>query len=209
MKGTRIFVGAGLLGLSLSAMAQSRTMATFADPATTATNMFTFTAPQSSAGPLGDTGSLVGSWNANGLTLQTPGLNGGTYANARLVVDNGSGGAISVNNGNTGTGQIRLYNGAVSPSNLLFTISFQNARYNPVSFGAASLLGNGVVFSGPIVPAGLTNASFAFSFSNQVVSGNSLNMTASFTSSAVPEPASLAALGLGAMALIRRRRASK
>jgi hypothetical protein len=72
--------------------------------------------------------------------------------------------------------------------------------------GGSSLFGNGVTFSGPLVPSGLSQETFNFSFANFVQNANGATATAAFTSSAVPEPASIAAIGLGLAAMIRRRR---
>jgi hypothetical protein len=74
--------------------------------------------------------------------------------------------------------------------------------------GSSDLRLDGVTFSGPNVPAGLSQEMYNFSFANGFDNGQFVHSyTASFTSSAVPEPASMIALGAGLLALARRRRA--
>ena len=85
-------------------------------------------------------------------------------------------------------------------------ISFSGGTLtSPSTFGASDFVGQNVVFSGPIIPAGLSQESFAFSFANPVGTIEDYTVTAAFTSSAVPEPASIALLALGALVAIRRR----
>lgn len=201
-----IAVAAGLGASIAIASAQSFTVATFADPSGTAANpVFTFT-PSSGGQPTGTTGTLSGGWTAAGLNLQTPGIAAPDFANAKFALTNTQGGGLAINNGVAGAGQIVF---TTSANAAIMTINFQSATYSPFGLGGATLLGNGVTFSGPQVPSGLTNGSFAFSFANQTVGSNLLTMTASFTSSAAPESGTMAALGLGAVALIRRRRNRK
>lgn len=195
------------LGASIAiASAQSFTVATFADPSGSSANpVFTFT-PTGGGQPTGNTGVLSGGWTSTGLNLQTPGIPAPDFVNAKFVLTNSQGGGLSITNGVAGAGQIVF---TTSANAAIMTVSFQSASYSPFGLGGATLLGNGVTFSGPQVPSGLTNGSFAFSFANQTVGSNLLTMTSSFTSSAAPEPGTIAALGIGAAALIRRRRNRK
>lgn len=199
----RTLAGLGLLGLAGAVSAQSFTLATFADPTLDATTpMITFLS--SNTNPLNLSGTLSGSWTGSGLTLITPNLPGGPFANARFSLATAGGGAISVSNGAVSAGVVTFRNSANA---VLFSINFQSAVYNNSGVGGNFLINSGISFTnGLLNVSNFTNGAFGFAFANPTTSGNQITYTASFTSSAVPEPASLAALGLGAIALIKRRR---
>jgi hypothetical protein len=194
----------GLISASMfvvgAASAQSFTIATFADPATSSsTPLFT----EVTTGP-GLTGTLGGGWSAPGLTLMTPGfLGGGSTSNVTFTMSN-----LNINS----TGQATAAGGGPavidfkSGATDLFKVQFDSGVFNTFALGASTLIGNNVSFSGAHVPTGLSSQQFAFSFSNAHTVGNQTTYTASFTSSAVPEPASIAALGLGIAGIIRRKR---
>ncbi|MBI5864061.1 MAG: PEP-CTERM sorting domain-containing protein, partial [Planctomycetes bacterium] len=55
---------------------------------------------------------------------------------------------------------------------------------------------------------GLSQEAFAFSFANPVGTPENYTATASFTSSAIPEPASIALLAIGGLLALRRRATS-
>jgi hypothetical protein len=174
-----------------SASAATVTVATFADPAADgSTPLFTLS---------GDT--LSGGWAGSGLELLTPFDSGAfpdaTFAMTDLTVLN-PGGTLSA-------GAIEFFD---QSSSLLLRIDFESGLlYSPFGFGASTLYGNNVTFSGPIVSFQPSEESFAFSFANQATTPGGSTWTAAFTSSAVPEPAALVMLGLGglAMGLTRRR----
>ena len=194
-----ILFGALLVGAAI-ANAQSSTIATFQDPAVSSdTPLFFFNTA---------TNILTGSWTGPGLNLHTPGfVGGGTVSNAKMQMDPvaftpvGSTGIFT-----GGAGQVKFYTNDVN--NPFFVINFTGATlFNPLNFGASEFAGSSVSFSGTNVPAGLTSEQFSFALANpRVGQEGGLLYTASFTSSAVPEPATMTALALGAAAMLRRRK---
>jgi len=76
----------------------------------------------------------------------------------------------------------------------LVRLDFDSATLSPGSLAADDLLSlNGVVITGSAVPGGLSQEAFAFAFANHAVLPNQsgFTATASFTSSAIPEPSML------------------
>lgn len=170
--------------------AQAITIATFADPAADgSTPLFTLSGM-----------TLTGGWSATGLNLLTPGIPAPDFPDAHFTLT-----PLTVSpSGVTSGGSILFTDASSAP---LFTIMFDSGQLSPIAFGATEFLSLNVVsFSGPIVPPGLNMESFAFSFANQTVTPLGFTATASFTSSAVPEPASIMLLAGGVASLIRRRR---
>lgn len=184
------------LALALGAAvagSQAFTMATFADPALDETTpLFTITATD-----------ISGGWSGTGLLLQTPGWAAPDYADAKFTMAPVSITPIVAGFWSTGPGQIDFTD---SSNNLVFQITFQSGTLSLNGVGGSDLFGNNVAFSGPGVPVGLTQETFNFSFANFASNPNGATATASFTSSAVPEPATLGAIGIGIAALLRRRR---
>lgn len=194
----RVIFGAMLVAVAAGSFAQSRTMVTFADPSLDGSNkLFVFNTT---------TNILTGSYTGTGMTVQTPGVGGGSVANAKFTTSAiqltqvpGSG----IYTG--GAGQVRFY--TEDANQPFFVVDFTGATlFNPLNFGASQLNGSGVQFSGPNVPGGLTQQQFSFALANPTVNGNEISYTSSFTSSAVPEPATMTALALGAVSLLRRRK---
>ena len=117
--------------------------------------------------------------------------------------------------GSTGSGTIKFFadnqNTSTTP---LIQIVFDSATISPIGFGGLELFAlNDVTISGSVLGgATLTDEAFAFSFANQVALNddwvNGFEATAAFTSSAIPEPATLTLLGIGALATLTRRRRS-
>ena len=88
-------------------------------------------------------------------------------------------------------------------------IEFDSAQLNgSLGFGSSDFSGQNVTFSGSLIPFVLTSEAFAFSFANPSGTPSNFTVTSSFTSSAIPEPASLLAFGLATPILMigRRRR---
>jgi hypothetical protein len=173
------------------ASADTVTIATFADPAA------------SSATPLFflDGTTFTGGWTALGLTLETP-VTHQTWPNAKFTMT-----ALSA------TGGPNLYavtggeiNFTDSSNNPLLKITFDGGQiFRPYVFGASDVALDNVVFSGPIIGAPVHDEQFAFSFTNEVRTATGYTWTASFTSSAIPEPATLSGLLLAGLTALRRR----
>lgn len=182
----RSFALAGSL-LFAAASVSAETVATFADPSP---------GPQSPVFQrAGDT--LTGGWAAPGLTLITP-INAQSYTNVTFTMT-----PLAISGANLSAGNIQFFQGPT----LLFRMDFQSAELSTFGFGATSLFSeDNVEFSGAIIPnpSIIVQEWFSFSFANLVPTANGYKCTASFTSSAVPEPSALALLA-GLAGLLRRR----
>ena len=112
--------------------------------------------------------------------------------------------------GITGGGTVKFFADNQSTATTpLIQIDFDSAFLSPASLGAVELFGNDVTISGSeIGGATLTDEAFSFSFANQVLlpDEGGYTATSAFTSSAVPEPATVTLLGLGALSLLHRRK---
>ncbi len=113
--------------------------------------------------------------------------------------------------GETGGGEINFYadGDSITP---LITINFQSGYVDNITFGADEFSGENVIISGSEITGTLLEEEFSFSFANKMLlpGSNTLDdgftATASFTSSAIPEPATICILGFGALSLIRRKK---
>lgn len=186
---------------TLAAASQaSFTVATFNDPTSTSSEvMFTFDSNNMTLG-----GAYLG---AN-LDLQHPGFTGGgstsgvTYTTSLVNLT-----PIASNVFQMGAGTIQFFD---SFSTNIFTISFSGGLFvNPFSASSADISGFNVTFSGPNVPSGLSDEQFSFSLANAINTSGVWTYTSAFTSSAVPEPATMIALGSGLALLAARRRNRK
>ena len=206
----RIVVFVGLaLGLAFSTNAASGTtitIATFADPAADAsTPLFTVT--------FGTSGSVAGGWDDSqtGLDLEVP-LTGGLYEDAFFQMDpltfNGD-----ASGGVAGGGAIKFFDDNDNPDIAvpLVSITFSSGQLDPGSFYADDLFHlNNVQITVKDYPQTLSQEQFSFAFANKVMLGGAcptgFTATAAFTSSAIPEPATMILLSLGSLVLIRRRK---
>ncbi len=175
------------------ASAQAVTIATHDDPALNGTTPLFFAAPS----------SISGSWTGTGLTLEIPVV---PVSFTDVKMDMGS---VTRAGNVLGAGTVKFYTTDIN--NPIFQVDFNAGTiFEPFGIGASFVSAQDVTFSGSAVSSlSFENEQFAFSFANPVNFGNDGNSyTASFTSSAdvVPEPASMAILGLGVAALARRKR---
>lgn len=186
------------------AQASTVTIATFADPSRDSGNpLFTVDIVAN---------YITGSWDdtETGLSLEIP-YSGNTFPDAFFTMTSVSyTGAIA--GGQTGGGTIKFFADGQSMSTTpLIQIDFDSAHVTPTGFGAIDqFYADDVTITGSEIVGFLTDEAFSFSFANQLPLGgdwdNGHTATASFTSSAVPEPATIALLGLGALSLLRRKR---
>lgn len=190
-----------VLVLLAPAAHSTMTIATFADPA------------QNSSTPLFvvDLMSdlITGGWTSTGLDLLV--LNSVNYPDAVFVMSD-----IAITNVTdpflgykTDSGTITFFESGQTTE--IITIEFESGWVNFFGFGGADFASDDVTISGPALGSMiLAEESFAFSFTNYVpLQGsyrNGFTTTASFTSSAIPEPATIAMLGVGCLALLRKRK---
>lgn len=187
-----------LAAASFAAMSHAFTMATFADPSQGSAQAMFFWDKVSN--------TLGGSWHNDGMTVQTPGfIGGGAVDHSQMDFDSVT--LTPIIPGQLyqmGAGRVRFHLGDVS--NAFFEIEFNGGMFQVgQGAGASTLTGNIVRFIGPNVPTGLENEQFSFALTNEATNGTVVTYTASFTSSATPEPASMLALGVGLAAVLRRR----
>jgi hypothetical protein len=172
-----------------AAPAYAGTVATFADPAADG-SMWLF--------DLSGT-SFTGGWSGLNLALEMP-ITGSVWHNATFTMTP----LNVISPGLLSPGTIWFYKSQADGGGLALQIDFNAALLAPFGWGASDVFGQIVTISGPGIPSGLTAETFAFSFANPVATEDGFTYTASFTSSAVPEPASLLLLALGALQVFRR-----
>jgi len=178
------------------------TIATFDDPAVNSTT------PLFMVDLIND--EITGGWadSQTGLDLDVV-YSGHTFSDAFFTMTTVSytGGLMG---GSTGGGTVKFFaDGQSTGTTPLIQIDFNSATLSPTGLGGAELFGNDVTISGSeIGGATLTDEAFSFSFANQVLlpDEGGFTATSAFTSSAVPEPATITLLGISSLSLILRRR---
>jgi hypothetical protein len=213
----------GFISVNAKATLDSNTIATFDDPSTGSGD------PLFTVDFLGVT--LNGGWDdeKTGLTLEIP-YSGYTVANGNAFQDawfemdeveiTSTYVILGMMCGDTGGGEINFYaDGDSNSTDPLLTIGFESGLVSRGNFGSGdtdeegTFVAEKVTISGiGITPGSLTDEFFSFAFANleKLPGYSSLNdgftATAAFTSSAIPEPATICILGFGALSLIRRKK---
>jgi hypothetical protein len=211
------FVMVVVATLMLVGNAYSGTVATFADPALNAsTPLFNIN---------GVANTVTGGWgdDQTGLNLQVV-WTGNTFNNAFFTMTPLTITAKPVNGTlvyfTTSGGIIKFFkDGDLTSATPILQINFDSLSCTYGGLGGDNVFSaNGVKFSGSeIGSTTLSEETFAFSYANlkmlnlasatngSTAPANGYTATASFTSSAVPEPATLALLSIGAMTMFRKR----
>ena len=153
--------------------------------------------------------NITGEWYGTDLSLHIP-YSGQTFHNVIFTmpeVDIDLSHTDPLKGTKTEDGEIMFFD-PCDMVNPLIQIEFDSAWLTFFGFGGSeSFSGNTVTISGSQISGQLTEeTAFSFSFANQVpVDGG---FTATFTSSAIPEPATLALFGIGTLITLTRRRRS-
>jgi hypothetical protein len=153
--------------------------------------------------------ALTGEWSdaQTGLLLNIP-YSGNTFADAWFEMTE----VIILNtSGDTSGGEINFYEDGTS-ENPLITINFESGYVDNFNLGADEFFGENVTITGSQITGTLSEEEFSFNFANPAYLQDSENWndgftaTAAFTSSAIPEPATIALLGLGTLGLVRSKK---
>lgn len=190
------------IALIASSAQATITIATFADPTTdVSTPLFTVDF---------NANLITGGWMASNLNLEvlsSTAFNNAVFTMTDVIITSDSDPFFGVK---TQGGTIKFFESDQTTE--IITVEFNTGWVSLFQFGGADFEfeGEEVTISGPALGSlVLDEETFAFSFTNiapiQENFQNGFTATASFTSSAVPEPATMGLIGLGAL-LIRRKR---
>ncbi len=192
-----------IITLIASSTQATITIATFADPTTDAsTPLFTVDF---------NANLITGGWMSSNLNLEV--LSSTIYNNAVFTITD----VNITSDSDPFLGGIKTQGGTIKffesdQTTEILTVEFNTGWVSLFQFGGADFEfeGEEVTISGPALGSlVLDEETFAFSFTNiAAIQGNIQNgftATASFTSSAIPEPATIGLIGLGALLLRRKR----
>jgi len=182
-------------------------VATFADPSNNSSNPL-FNVNFNSM-------TLTGGWSDTkiGLLLNIP-YSGHNFTDAWFTISQLSLTQIIPSTlYSTGSGVINFYANGNSITPLLVINFVSGDLVSNINLGANNLfVANNVTITGSEITGALSEEEFSFSFANPAHLDGSTNWddgfaaTAAFTSSAIPEPATIALLSFGVLSLIRRKK---
>jgi hypothetical protein len=187
-----------------AAQASSFTVATFADPSGDASDPL-FTVNWVNA-------TIDGGWadGKGNLLLEIP-FTSASFANAWFIMDQltitSTASFAGYTFGETGAGEIRFYQTGTT-INPLLKISFDNAFVSRQAMGADDFVIENVTITGSAIPVVLSYDQFNFSFANvtSLPNQSGFTSTASFTSSAIPEPTTIAMFVFGLLPAIMKKK---
>ncbi|GEM_PF-587019 len=205
-----VMAAAAIIALAVpggSYAATSTTIATFANPALNSdTPLFTVDFSED---------AITGGWEdfRTGLYLEVP-ITGNIFPDAFFIIPESITYMGGLDGGDTGGGTIEFYADGVDPDQTepLIRIDFESgylAKYGAGLHASNVLRADDVIITGSEITGVLSGEIFTFGFDNhQPLNGNwdnGFTATAAFTCSAVPEPATIGLLAMGALLALRKK----